>query len=132
MKYFDKVGKNMSFKIEDDDVLVKYNNIWNKIKHILSMKFHSKAVYDQEYIKAKVKTFNSIVNTIFWDDEIPKENVHYTYIAVITFDSAIKVDIKNYPQVYLEEYTNGIKKKKMTAFIVVELDLDDSDHFDSE
>ena len=24
--------KNMSFKIDDDSVLVKYNEIWNKIK----------------------------------------------------------------------------------------------------
>ena len=31
LKYFDDGGKNISFKIEDDNVLVKYNEIWNKI-----------------------------------------------------------------------------------------------------
>ena len=31
-KYFDNVGNNMSFMIEDDSVLVKYNEIWNQIK----------------------------------------------------------------------------------------------------
>ena len=31
-KYFENSGKNMSFMIEDDDVLNKYNEIWNKIK----------------------------------------------------------------------------------------------------
>ena len=32
IKYFDSGGKNMSFKNEDDNILVKYNKIWNRIK----------------------------------------------------------------------------------------------------
>ena len=28
--YFDNGGKNMSFMIENDSVLVKYNETWNK------------------------------------------------------------------------------------------------------
>ena len=31
IKYFEKGGKNMSFMIKNDDVLDKYNEIWNKI-----------------------------------------------------------------------------------------------------
>ena len=31
IKYFGIGGKNMSFKIEDDEVYLKYNEIWNKI-----------------------------------------------------------------------------------------------------
>ena len=48
-------GKNMFLMIENDHVLVKYNEIWNKIKKILYMKFHSKPVYDKQFIKAKEK-----------------------------------------------------------------------------
>ena len=44
------------------------------------MKFHSKPVYNEKYIKAKVKALNGVVNAIFWNDKIPKENVHYTYL----------------------------------------------------
>ena len=41
-KYFENGGKNMSFKIEDDSVYLKYNEIWNKIKKLLGgVKFHS-------------------------------------------------------------------------------------------
>ena len=29
------------------------------------MKFHSKPVYDEKYIKAKVKTFKGVIHTIF-------------------------------------------------------------------
>ena len=55
IKYFDNGGKNVSFKIKDDNVRVKYNEIWNKIKKALHIKFHSEAIDDKEYIKAKVK-----------------------------------------------------------------------------
>ena len=48
--------------IEDDRALVKYNEIWNKIKKTLNIKFHSMPVYDEKYIKAKVNEFNGIVN----------------------------------------------------------------------
>ena len=32
IKYFDNGGKNMSFKIENESVYLKYTEIWNKIK----------------------------------------------------------------------------------------------------
>ena len=81
IKYFDNAGKNMSFMIQDDSVLVKYNEIWNKIKDIKGIKFHSNPVYDEKYIKAKVKEFNGVANENFWGDEVPKESVYYTFIA---------------------------------------------------
>ena len=63
IKYFENGSKNMSFKIEDDDVYLKYNEIWNKIKSILNVKFHSQPIYDEKYIKTKVKTFSNMINT---------------------------------------------------------------------
>ena len=44
IKYFENGGKNMSFKIEDDDVYVKYSQIWNKIKELLGVKFYSESI----------------------------------------------------------------------------------------
>ena len=51
--------------IEDDSVLVKYSDVWNKIKEIKGMKFHSNPVYDEKYMKTKAKEFNGVVNTNF-------------------------------------------------------------------
>ena len=34
VKYFENGGKNMSFKIEDDEVYVNYNQIWKKNKQL--------------------------------------------------------------------------------------------------
>ena len=38
IKYFENGSKNMSFVIKVDDVLDKYNEIWNKIKDTLNIK----------------------------------------------------------------------------------------------
>ena len=35
IKYFENGGKNMSFKIDDDEVYLKYYSIWNKMKELL-------------------------------------------------------------------------------------------------
>ena len=43
---------------------------------ILNIKFHSMPAYDEKYIKAKVRKFNSVIKKIVLVDEIPKENVH--------------------------------------------------------
>ena len=37
----------MSFIIKDDNVLDKYNEIWEKIKETLNIKFHSMPDYDE-------------------------------------------------------------------------------------
>ena len=122
IKYFENGGKNMSFMIKDDRVFDKYNEFWNKIKKTLRIKIHSMLFYDEKYIKAKVREFNGVIKTNFLGDEIPKENVHYACIACITIDSVMKMEKKNYPQVYLEECKYKIKKIKMSKFIITELE----------
>ena len=132
IKYFENGGKSMSFIINDDDVLDKYNEIWDKIKETLSIKFHSMPVYDEKYIKAKVREFNGVIKTNFLGDEIPKESMHYTCIACITIDSVMRMEKKNYPQVYLEECKYRMKKTKMTNFINVELESESEPELESD
>ena len=98
--------------VKNDNVLDKYNEIWDKIKEKLNIKFHSTPVYDKKYIKAKVKEFNGVIKTNFLGDKIPEENAHYTCIACITIDSIMRMENKNYPQVYLEECKYKMKKSK--------------------
>ena len=129
IKYFDDGRKNISFKIEYESLFLKYNEIWNKVKKTLHIKFHSQPIYDEKFIKTKVKTFNNVINTVFLDKEIPKKRSLCTCIVAINIDSVMKIDKKNYPQVYLEQFNYKIKKRKLVDFIDAEVDLD-SDHFD--
>ena len=48
IKYFDDGGKNMSYKIENDNVFFAYNEIRNKIKKTLGIRFHSQPIYDEK------------------------------------------------------------------------------------
>ena len=98
-KHFENGGKNMSFVIKDDDVLDKYNEIWDKIKEILSIKFRSASAYDEKCVKAKLREFNGMIKTNFLGDEVPKENEHYTCIACIHIDSVMTMEKKYCSQV---------------------------------
>ena len=94
IKYFENGGKNSSFFIKDDNVLNKYNKIWNEIKNKLNIKFHSMPIYDKTYIKVKVREFDGKIKTNFLGNEVPKENMHYTCIFCMTVDSVMKMDKK--------------------------------------
>ena len=73
IKYFENGGKSMSFVIKGDYVLDKYNETWEKIKETLNIKFHSMPIYDEKYIKTKLREFNGTIITNFLGDKIPKE-----------------------------------------------------------
>ena len=114
----------MSFKIEDDEVYVKYNQIWNKIKELLgNIKLSSDIIYDDQYIKTKVKTFK-MVKTLFSDDIIPEEKVEREYIPCISVDSVLKIEKKYYPQFYLEQCKYKVKERKIKSLIDCDLDSD--------
>ena len=61
IKYFENGGKNMSFKVEDDEVYLKYNEIWKRIKDLLSgIRLSSDVICNDQYTKTKVKTFKMV------------------------------------------------------------------------
>ena len=81
-----------------------------KIKEKLNIKFYSMSVYNETFIKAKVREFDSVIKTNFLDGKVPKENMHYKCSGCITIDSVMRMEKKNYPQDYLEDCKCRIKK----------------------
>ena len=132
IKYFEYGSPNMSFFIKDDEVWEKYKQIWDVIKNKLGIKFHSEPIYEQKYLKAKVREFDGVIKTNFLGNDVPKENMHYTCIACITIDSVMRMEKKNYPQVYLEECKYKIKKIQMSRFVNTELDSDSDSESESD
>ena len=65
IKYFENGGKNMSFLIKNDEVWQKYEDIWDVIKNKLNIKFHSEPIYENKYLKAKVRDFDGDIKTNF-------------------------------------------------------------------
>ena len=46
----------MYFLIEDDDLLEKYNTIWDKVSAHIKKEFNIKPVYNRNYLKTKIKS----------------------------------------------------------------------------
>ena len=113
----------MSFLIKDDEVCEKYKQIQNVIKNKIGIKFHSETIYEQKYLKAKVREFDGNLRTNFLGNGVPKQNKYYTCIDCITIDSVMKMNKKNYPQFYLEECKYKIRNMQMSRFINAELEL---------
>ena len=47
----------MSLSINDKQLLKNYNKILEKIENLMSIEFETKPVYDDKYIKAKIKIY---------------------------------------------------------------------------
>ena len=50
--------KYMSFLIKNDELLEKYNEIWEKVKNDIKKEFDSKLLYNEKYPKAKIESNN--------------------------------------------------------------------------
>ena len=48
--------KWMHFLIEDNDLLKKYNTIWDKVSGNITRQFDSESVYSKEFLKTKIKS----------------------------------------------------------------------------
>ena len=89
-------------------------------------------MYDNKYIKTKIKFFNKNINAIFYGNKIPEDNKYCTSLSAILLDSVVKIDHDYYPQIFLEECKYVVKKKKIMNTINEELDLDESDEDDNK
>ena len=52
------------FFIKDEILLEKFNKIWKKVSNITKKEFDSKPVYNEKYLKTKIKSYNG-KSTIF-------------------------------------------------------------------
>ena len=76
-----------------------------------------------------------MVKTNFLGGRVPKENMLDACIAIIiiiTIYSVMKMEKKNYLQVYLEECKYKRKRTKVIKFIEAELESDPDSESDSE
>ena len=67
----------MSFLIKDEQLLEKYNEIWQKVKNSIKKEFYSEPVYDKKYLKAKIKSYNGKINIDFYNNEIPEKGLQF-------------------------------------------------------
>ena len=124
IKYFDDDKKAMSFLPNDAELLIKYTEIWNKIRDLINKKIDSEPFYNNKYIKSKIKLYNNDIKTNFHYKnnirEVPKENCAYKCLSLISSDSVVQTNKKYYPKTFLEECKYKLTNKK--NFIISNFD----------
>ena len=86
--------KHISFLIKNAELLEKYNKMWIKVKHGIKKEFDSEPVYNEKYLKAKIKSYKEKIYTNFHNNKIPKEDSQFVCLSMILIDFDLE-QVKN-------------------------------------
>ena len=112
-----KNNKLMSFGKDDEKLLEKYKSIWTKIKDLKNIDLNGLLVYNDRYIKTKIRTYSDKVYTIFRGLNAPEDDVECERFTVISIDSLLVYKNKYYLQVYLDNCAYKIANQEMTDYL---------------
>ena len=87
----DKNNELMSFRIDDEYLLEKYKAIWTKIEVLNAL-----PVYDDRYIKTKIRTYGNKVCTTFCGLNVLEDYIECKSFTVISIDSLLVYESKYY------------------------------------
>ena len=85
----DKNNKLMSFRIDDEKLLETYKAILTKIEDLKNIKLNALPLYDDRYIKSKIRTYGTIVYTNFRSLNVPEDDIECESFTVISIDSLL-------------------------------------------
>ena len=100
---------------------------YNKVSDSMKKGFDNEPVYNEKFIKTKIKSYEGKINSEFHCNKVPKE-------GSFLIDSVIRAGKNYYPQVFLEECKYFVEEKKMPKYIIknIETSSDESDEEDSD
>ena len=88
------VAKVRPWVFEDDDLLEKYNNVWNKISNSINKELDSEPIYNKKFLKTKIRSYGDEARN-FHVKETPQVGSNNTCLTVILIDFVLKKD-QNY------------------------------------
>ena len=104
-----------------------------KVNNRKRKEFDSEPVHNENYLKAKIKSYNGKINTNFHNNIIPKEGSHCICLSVVLIDSVFRTSKNYYTQVFLEKCKHVFKEKRMPEYITDDIESPcDSDRKDSD
>ena len=106
----------MLFRINDEKLLEKYKAMWTKIEDLKNIELNYLAVYDDRYIKTKIRTYGDKVYTNFRGLNVPEDDIECESFIVISIDSLLVYKNKYYLQIYLDNCVYKIVNKQMTDY----------------
>ena len=82
-------------------------------------KIYSEPIYNEKYLKDKIKSCNAKTGTNFRNNKIAKEGSQFIGLLVILIDSVFRTEIY-YLQVFLQERKYVVKEEKKFLLILIE------------
>ena len=58
VKGYEGEESSMKFLIKDDDLLKKYNDIWNKVSYSIQQKLNCKPIYNKKVLETKIRSYS--------------------------------------------------------------------------
>ena len=92
----------MAFRRDDKKLIEKYKAIWTKIEDLKNIESNAIPVYDDKYIKTKIRTYGDKVYTNFRGLNVPEDDIECKSFTAISIDSLLVYQNKYYLQVYLD------------------------------
>ena len=102
----------MSFCLDNEKLLEKYQAIWTKIENLKNIELNALPVYDDKCMKTKIRTYGDKVYTNFRLLNILEDDIECESFTVISIVSVIAYEHKYYLQVYLDNCVYEIVNKK--------------------
>ena len=78
-----------------------------KVKNNSKKEFDSKPVFNEKYLKSKIKSYNGKINTNFHNNnnnlkKIPRTGSQFICLSITLTDSIFRTGKNYYPRVFLE------------------------------
>ena len=90
--------------LANDNELLKYIEIWNKIEALFNKRFNKKGFYSKPIHKNEyISTKNSSYNENFWSNKRLTKDGYYGY-SMLSLESISEVENKYYPQTFLDKF----------------------------
>ena len=114
----DKSDRLLSFFIDDEKLLQKYEAIWTKIGDLNNIKLNVLPVYDISiYIKTRIRTYDDKVYTNFCGLNVPENDIELESFAVTSIDFLLVYENKYYRQAYLDNCVYKNVSEQMTDYL---------------
>ena len=86
---------------------------------IVSKKFYGGSIYNEKYLKTKIKSYNGKTYTNFHINKMPKEGVFSLFfLSVILIDSVCRICKIYYLLVFLGDLNMLLKKKRCLSILL--------------
>ena len=107
----------MSFRIDNEKLLEKYESIPTKIEELEDIELNALPVYDDRYIKPKIRAYGEKVYIKFRGLNVAENDIECKSFTVISIDFLRAYESKYYLQVYLDKFPYKILNKQMTDYL---------------